>query len=165
MSLRMTEFLREHLARVEPFADADGWKLQQLVEETADRNCIGVPVDVFFPTVEENGAKPDRQVERDRIEGVCRGCPVADECLAGGVLRGERYGGWGGVAQPDFQELGRFWRQKHGSPVGADSVDRTQCGAARHGTNSAYSDGCRCSDARAARRQYMRQQAASKGVA
>lgn len=32
----------------DPFADADARKLQQLVEETADRNCIGVPVDVFF---------------------------------------------------------------------------------------------------------------------
>lgn len=112
MKVRETEFLREQLTRVERFADADGWKLQRRVEETAERNCNGISPEVFFPKTEEWDSEPNKLRERARVEETCRGCPVADECLAGALLRGERFGGWGGVAQPDFQELGRLWRRQ-----------------------------------------------------
>lgn len=112
MKVRETAHLRQQLDRVERFADADGWKLMRLVEDTTERNCNGVPQDVFFPSNEEWAREPAKVRERAKIADLCSGCPVADECLAGALLRGERFGGWGGVAQPDFQELGRLWRRK-----------------------------------------------------
>lgn len=112
MRTRETKFQHNQLARVARFEGADGWKLQRIVEEDAERNCNGLSLETFFPTTDEWGQEPGRLRERERIAETCSGCPVADECLAGALLRGERFGGWGGVAQPDFQELGRLWRRR-----------------------------------------------------
>lgn len=166
MKVRMTAFLAEQLARVVPFVHADGWKLQRLVEDTPSRNCRGVPSEVFFPPADEWDREPAKLKERERIGHECHACPVADECLAGALLRGERFGGWGGVAQPDFQELLRLFRREHPEVTEPVAVDRAGCHAKRHGNNSAYADGCRCPDARADRRESQRKNAATrKGVA
>lgn len=122
MKVRETARLREQLDRVERFAEADGWKLMQLVEDTTERNCNGISQDVFFPSNEEWAREPAKLRERAKIADLCHGCPVADECLAGALLRGERFGGWGGVAQPDFQELGRLWRRKR-DEIGNDQEE------------------------------------------
>lgn len=112
MRARETKFQRSQLDRAARFEGADGWKLQRFVEETAARNCNGTSPEVFFPTTDEWDREPAKLRERKRIAEECSGCPVADECLAGALLRGERFGGWGGVAQPDFQQLGRAWRRR-----------------------------------------------------
>ncbi|MCI2421534.1 WhiB family transcriptional regulator [Saccharopolyspora sp. K220] len=154
MRTRVTAFLAEQLDRARRFADADGWKLLDLVDNTPERNCAGIPVDLFFPSLDEFGDKAQKLRHREKIAQKCEGCPVADECLAGALLRGERYGGWGGVAQPDFQELGRIWRRENPAHVADPSVDRSGCTAKRHGDRSAYVGGCRCEDAREADRRY-----------
>ncbi|GAA4851317.1 hypothetical protein GCM10025787_38120 [Saccharopolyspora rosea] len=117
MKVRLTKFLREQLRRANRFADADGWKLLDQVETTPERNCVDVPVGEFFPSVDEFSPGSQTLHQRDKIGRLCHGCPVADECLAGALLRGERYGGWGGVAQPDFQALRRLWRQRYSDVV------------------------------------------------
>lgn len=162
----VTEFLSSQIERVEPFAEADGWKLLHLVDRRDDRNCADIPVDVFFPAADEFNGRAQRFRLRRQIAEKCKGCPVVDECLAGAVLRGERYGSWGGVAQPDFQELGRLWRRKHAADDEPE-VERVGCDATHHGTVSAYANyGCRCPDAREASRSHRAEQRARrKGVA
>ncbi|RCW45135.1 transcription factor WhiB [Halopolyspora algeriensis] len=113
MPRRITHFQQDQLDRVARFADADGDRLQLRVADTAERNCRDVPTEVFFPATDEYSDQQARLTERLRIQQQCRGCPVADECLAGALLRGERFGGWGGVAQPDFQAIGRLFRTRH----------------------------------------------------
>lgn len=110
MVRRITHFQRKHLARVVHFVDADGWALQRHVADTPDRNCANVPVERFFPATDEYYSAEKKEAEQAEIESECRGCPVADQCLTGALLRGERFGSWGGVAQPRFQELGRIFR-------------------------------------------------------
>lgn len=167
MRTRVTNFLGTQLDRVQRFAGSDGWKLLGLVERTAGRNCADVPVDVFFPAADEFSGRQQRAALRKKIAEECSGCPVRDECLAGALLRGERYGSWGGVAQPDFQELARLWRRENPDEAEDPTVDRTGCDAPRHGTGSAYANyGCRCPDAREAeRRRRGQQRAGAKGVA
>lgn len=161
MAMRLTNFLRHQLDRAEPYADTDGGKLQRRVEETDNRACNGTVVDAFFPAADEYNREPSKLVEREKLAELCSGCPVADECLAGALLRGERYGGWGGVAQPDFQELSRVWHRLHPHNP-SPHIDRQGCTATRHGTRSAYSDGCRCSDALAEHRAYNRWRSAKR---
>ncbi|MGJ7908701.1 WhiB family transcriptional regulator [Actinopolyspora sp. H202] len=108
---RITHFQREQLERAAQFAESDGWELHLKVSDDERRNCAEVPVDVFFPNADEDSGERLIRAERERIAEQCRGCPVADECLAGALLRGERYGGWGGVGQPDFQRLSRIFRK------------------------------------------------------
>lgn len=117
MPLRVSEFQREHLQRIERFEHENGWSLSRLVDEHEGKNCYDIPLDEFFPSMEESPNKPLHKTLRAEMAANCRGCPVADECLAGAVLRGEQYGGWGGVSQPDFQELSRLWRyrNRHGT--------------------------------------------------
>lgn len=112
MPRRITHFQQDQLDRAEPYVDADGWALGQRVANTPDRNCAEIATDVFFPSTDEYSDQQARLQERLRIQTACRGCPVADECLAGALLRGERFGSWGGVAQPDFQTVGRLFRHR-----------------------------------------------------
>lgn len=168
-----TPYQAELLARVERFADTDGYDLMRRVEANDDRNCIGIPVDIFFPGGEESRT-PSTKVaeERAKIAGKCAGCPVADECLAGALQRAELYGSWGGVCQSDFQALLRQWRAARVGRVEED-LDRRDCPAKVHGTRTAYSThGCRCPDAREAhrvackaRRQELRYRATNRSGA
>ncbi len=112
MPRRITYFQQDQLDRINRFTDADGWVLQQEVANTPERNCVDTSTDVFFPATDEYSDQQARLQERLRIQTECRGCPVADACLAGALLRGERFGGWGGVAQPDFQAIGRIFRAR-----------------------------------------------------
>ncbi len=106
-------YLRNLLTRVKRFADGDGWLLQRQVESTASRRCTGVPVEQFFPST---GWKPGVSLaksERRKIARICAARPVTDLCLAGALLRGEEFGSWGGVAEPDYKHLRDAWNRFH----------------------------------------------------
>lgn len=120
MPRRTTHFQQDQLDRVARFANTDGWRLQHQVANTAERNCRDTTTDVFFPHTDEYSPQQARLTERVRIQTECRGCPVADECLTGALLRGERFGSWGGVAQPDFQTIGRLFRAQQRKQNSAD---------------------------------------------
>jgi Transcription factor WhiB len=107
-----TSFHRDRLAELGPLLDTDPRWLQVCVERAENRACRGTGLDRFFP---QDGARFHTNAllaERERVGELCRACPVRNECLAGALLRGETYGSWGGVAQPDFQTLSRLWRDE-----------------------------------------------------
>ncbi|CRK56996.1 hypothetical protein [Alloactinosynnema sp. L-07] len=94
------------------FAEADPHQLHRQVESTVERGCRDAAPEEFFPA---DGTRFSREAlleERDRIDTLCRSCPVREECLAAALLRGEIYGGWGGLTQPDYQVVQRLWRQR-----------------------------------------------------
>lgn len=61
-----------------------------------DAVCAEVGGDIFFPEHGESSL-PAKQL--------CARCPVARQCLAGAVERGETWGIWGGVAAKNFHKV------------------------------------------------------------
>lgn len=68
----------------------------------------GADPEFFFP---ENS--DGRLVRRAKIEakGFCSRCEVIDECLAGALDRGERYGVYGGLDERERRQLAQAWQQ------------------------------------------------------
>lgn len=116
---RITRFHRTRLAEIARFADEDPQALAERVDAADGRRCLTGDPEAFFPP--DGTRYPGRQLltERRRVARLCAGCPVRVECLAGALLRGEAYGSWGGVAQPDYQVLQRAWRGQV-EPAGPD---------------------------------------------
>lgn len=109
---RITRFHRTRLAQVASFAHEDPQVLAELVDAADGRRCVTVDPELFFPADGTRFRGEQLLVERRRVGRLCAGCPVRVECLAGALLRGETYGSWGGVAQPDYQVLQREWRDR-----------------------------------------------------
>jgi hypothetical protein len=105
-------FHLRRLASIDRFTSEDPRELHALVEGAEGRRCRDADPEDFFPPDGMRFSREALAAERDRVEGLCRGCPVRQECLASALLRGETYGSWGGVAQPDFQVLARLWREQ-----------------------------------------------------
>lgn len=75
--------------------------------------CRGAPLGVFFPPDMTRGQSyVDVGWSADAALSVCAGCPVADDCFAAAVGRGERWGIWGGE---DFAASRRRARRQEGA--------------------------------------------------
>jgi WhiB family redox-sensing transcriptional regulator len=61
--------------------------------------CVGLDPDMFFPDAHEQPLSP--------ALGVCRECPVQQECLEHALLTDERYGIWGGWTEDERERLRR----------------------------------------------------------
>ena len=61
-------------------------------------NCLGVDPDLFFP---ERGASTREAKE------VCRGCVVRGDCLEYALLKGEKFGIWGGMSKRERRRIRR----------------------------------------------------------
>lgn len=69
--------------------------------------CIGTDTETFFATAPRGSHRYDHEeAARDRAKRVCRGCPVATECLEWAVEHYE-YGIWGGTDENDRKEMRR----------------------------------------------------------
>lgn len=64
--------------------------------------CRGCDPNLWFPELGDDGAN---------AKAICATCPVADECLAGAIERGERFGIWGGVATKERRVIRREIRE------------------------------------------------------
>jgi hypothetical protein len=118
-----TAFHTERLAWVDDLLGDDPRALQALVEKATARRCRTADPDRFFPPDGTRFLRGELYVERDRVERLCRGCPVRRECLAGALLRGEAYGSWGGTAQPDYQVIARMWRDRQAEEQRAEGQE------------------------------------------
>jgi hypothetical protein len=124
-----TEYHRDRLAALGPLLHADARWLAARVDAATERACRDLDPERFFPPDGARFRLSALEVERDRVERLCAGCPVRGECLAGALLRGEIYGSWGGVAQPDYQTLYQLWRSTVARQPATGQPDR-QRGAA-----------------------------------
>ncbi len=61
-------------------------------------NCLGVDPDLFFP---ERGASTREAKE------VCRACVVREECLEYAIVKGEKFGIWGGMSERERRRVRR----------------------------------------------------------
>ena len=59
-------------------------------------SCRAVPVETFFPLVEQ---------EADDAKQVCRSCLVREQCLEFAISAGEHFGVWGGLTPPERRSL------------------------------------------------------------
>lgn len=63
-----------------------------------DRNCAGLPINLFFPrSGGSNGAEARR---------VCHGCPVQNACLEY-AIENPQYGIWGGTSRKERAQIAR----------------------------------------------------------
>lgn len=114
-----TSFHRTRLARIRRFLAMGPKALDSVVTAADARRCRTTDPEAFFPPDGTRFTGRALLTERARITRLCRGCPVRDQCLAAAVLRGENYGSWGGVAQPDIQILRRLWHDQPPTTKGA----------------------------------------------
>ncbi len=61
-------------------------------------NCLGVDPDLFFP---ERGASTREAKE------VCKGCVVREVCLEAALVKGEKFGIWGGLSERERRRIRR----------------------------------------------------------
>ena len=59
-------------------------------------SCRRLPVEVFFPLVEQ---------EADDAKAVCQSCVVKDPCLEFAIEADERFGVWGGLTSDERRLL------------------------------------------------------------
>ena len=104
-----------------------------------ERACVGVPVEVFFPTYEGSTLQAKR---------ICAGCPVVAECLQYALDNDELDGVWGGLSAAER------WRGRERHPSGrAPAVCGTEAGYSRHRriTFTPVCDACRAAHNAASR--------------
>jgi WhiB family redox-sensing transcriptional regulator len=97
--------------------------------------CRGENPELWFP------ATTGTSKQRAHAVAICKQCPVRAQCLTYAVTRPELHGIWGGVSEKRRQGMRR------------ESQSRQQ---QLHGTNNAYSRGCRCQQCRDAHADYTR---------
>lgn len=107
-----TSYHYELLAQLDYLADVDGGDLEATVVGATQRRCLGMDLSAFFPPDGARFYGRALQVERERVARLCSGCPVRHACLAAALRRGEVYGCWGGLPQPDVQVLRQLWRER-----------------------------------------------------
>lgn len=101
------------------------------------RACADVPTNLFFPAKGDNSSVK-------AAKAICASCPVKAECLQMAMDNVERFGIWGGTSERERRRMRRDVRLGIAAPV------------LRHGTLSAYNDGCRCDDCRRVNSIYKR---------
>ncbi|MEV4161440.1 WhiB family transcriptional regulator [Nonomuraea dietziae] len=60
--------------------------------------CAEVDPDLFFPVCDDARSAAN-------AKKICAACPVRNECLTYALVRGERYGVWGGMSGQERREL------------------------------------------------------------
>jgi WhiB family transcriptional regulator, redox-sensing transcriptional regulator len=68
----------------------------------AAANCFGADPELFFP---------QRGASVREAKAVCRGCTVREECLEFALMRGEKFGVWGGLSERKRRRLRRQRRE------------------------------------------------------
>ncbi len=61
-------------------------------------SCLGANKDLFFP---------DRGASTRVAKQICAGCQVRIECLEYAVVRGEKFGIWGGLSERERRKIRR----------------------------------------------------------
>ena len=79
---------------------AADWPLSEEAEQAwrSEASCAGVDPDLFYP---------GRGGDAEPAKAVCRRCPVRSQCLATALLRGEKFGTWGGLTELERRPLRR----------------------------------------------------------
>jgi hypothetical protein len=119
------------LAEARQLSDRTWQELDAVISTSDGVRCRTRDPDAFFPGEGSRFAgKQAMRAERARVAELCRGCPVRTECLASALLRGETYGSWGGVCQPDYQLLQQLWTDRvqpaAPPPAGSAAVKETR---------------------------------------
>ena len=65
-------------------------------EWQADAACRTIPVELFFPLIEQ---------ESDDAKTVCMACTVREPCLEFAIEAGERFGVWGGLTPQERRSV------------------------------------------------------------
>lgn len=81
-----------------------GRRPKNLGEWRDQAECLGEDPAIFFP--ERN------QTMATQAKGVCKRCPVKDDCLDEAISNGERFGIWGGMDQEERRKEAR--RRRNG---------------------------------------------------
>jgi WhiB family redox-sensing transcriptional regulator len=68
----------------------------------------GVDPELFFPV----GTTGPALVQVEQARAVCRGCPVAGQCLSWALDAGERHGVWGGLFEDELAAVRRVRAQR-----------------------------------------------------
>ena len=94
----LTSFARTHCLRLPPpVEDKWSWQLQG--------NCLGYPLDVFFP---EDRLKSGLRRREEAAKRICQGCPVLPECREHALKTPEQHGVWGAMTPRErARELGQ----------------------------------------------------------
>jgi len=58
---------------------------------------------IFFP----NTSEPGWQAKQAKALGICKGCPVRQECLNHAIENNELFGVWGGTTERGRREIKR----------------------------------------------------------
>ncbi|MER5279057.1 WhiB family transcriptional regulator [Streptomyces sp. NPDC002809] len=69
--------------------------------------CRDEDPDLFFPI----GSTGPAVVQTEDAKGVCRGCPVREECLRWALENGQDAGVWGGLDETERRALKRRSRR------------------------------------------------------
>ncbi|MFD9701264.1 WhiB family transcriptional regulator [Lentzea sp. NPDC059081] len=126
-----TVFHYVRLTEARQFANHTWQELDAEISAAQGLRCRDNDPDAYFP--DEGSRFAGRQAmhtERVRVATLCRGCPVRAQCLASALMRGEFYGSWGAVCQPDYQLLQQLWTERvHPTappPAGSAAVKETR---------------------------------------
>ncbi|WP_328362305.1 WhiB family transcriptional regulator [Mycobacterium sp. NBC_00419] len=80
-------------------------------------NCVGHPVEVFFP---EDSPRRDRRRLEQQAKNICWGCPIKVQCLEHAINTPEQFGVWGATtASERGQRITATTRSAEGSPRSA----------------------------------------------
>ena len=76
------------------------WPLSEEAEQAWRQQaiCAGVDPELFYP---------GRGGDAEPAKAVCRRCPVRPQCLATALMRGEKFGTWGGLTELERRPLRR----------------------------------------------------------
>ncbi|MFN2588627.1 MAG: WhiB family transcriptional regulator [Actinomycetota bacterium] len=75
--------------------------------------CKLLPLDVFFPPVEQEAAA---------AKVICSGCAVREPCLEAAIAAGERFGIWGGFTTQERRAIATR-RRARAAAMGAAGYD------------------------------------------
>ena len=82
--------------------------VDERMEWTSSARCIGVEPDLFFPV----GTTGPAVEQTERAKGICRGCPVIQECLEWSLATAQDAGVWGGLSEEERREIRRERRRR-----------------------------------------------------
>jgi WhiB family transcriptional regulator, redox-sensing transcriptional regulator len=100
----LTSFARTHCLRLPPpVQDAWNWQLHG--------NCLGYPLDVFFP---ENTVGSGLRRREEAAKQICRGCPVLAQRREHALRTPEQHGVWGAMT-PGERARERLGPRSHGA--------------------------------------------------